>query len=80
MTILGQMLWEDGIARGKAEGMAEGKAESILDLLETLGVIPDELREAVIKQKDSDILKKWLRNAANASGIEEFAEMMEKDR
>ena len=41
MTLLGQMLREDG----KAEGKIEGKIEDILDLLGELGEIPIALKK-----------------------------------
>ena len=59
-----------------AEGKAEGKAESILELLEDLGAIPDELRTRILKQDNQDILKRWHKLSAKAVSIEEFERQM----
>ena len=61
-----------GIAKGRAEGRAEGKAEAILDLLSDFGMVPDELREKILKEKDLDILCSYLKKAAASKSIEEF--------
>ena len=61
-------------SEGKAEGKVLGKAEAILDLLEELGDIPDTLRDRIMQEKDPIRLKKWLREAAKAVSVENFAE------
>lgn len=40
------------------EGRAEGKVESVLVLLSELGEIPNELKDEIIAQKDTNILDK----------------------
>jgi len=66
---------EKGLKDGLEKGLAQGKAESILELLEDLGDIPEELRLKITTQKDLDILKRWLKLAAKASSVEEFMEI-----
>ncbi|MDE6420641.1 MAG: hypothetical protein K2K87_08960 [Lachnospiraceae bacterium] len=56
------------------EGRAAGIAESILDLLDELGDIPDSLRETVTSQKEEATLRVWHKLAAKAESIEEFIE------
>lgn len=63
----------DGKEEGKVEGKVEGTAESVLELLNELGDIPKELRAKIMSQKDLEILKKWLKLAARAETVEEFA-------
>ena len=67
---------KEGIAIGKAEGItigkAEGKAEAILELLGELGEVPEELEEAIIKEKDSVTLSTWLKLSVKVKSIEEF--------
>lgn len=63
----------DGKMEGRAEGKAEGKAEGVLELLAELGDIPEELSTEIMAQKDLDILKKWLKLAARAKSVEDFA-------
>lgn len=57
---------------GREEGIAEGKSQSILTLLEDIGNIPPELKQMIFKEKDSEILKTWVKLAARANSIEEF--------
>lgn len=49
-----------------------GKAEDILDLLEELGEVPEELRNAIFDQKSLEVLTCWPKLAANAKTLEEF--------
>ena len=42
----------------------EGKAESIIELLEELGPVPEELRKKIMKERDAETLKGWLKLAA----------------
>ncbi len=67
---------EDGRAEGKAEGKAVGKAESVLELLQDLGEIPEALSTKILSQYDLSILKSWLKLAARASSLEEFMQKM----
>lgn len=67
-------LVNDAKAEGKAEGVAEGKAEGILDLLEEHGEVSNDLREHILRQNDISVLRKWLKLAARANSMEEFAE------
>ena len=59
-----------------AEGKAEGKAEGVLNLLEEQGEISDDLRNRIISEKDLDVLKRWLKQAAKSESLEEFIEKM----
>lgn len=56
----------------REEGKAEGKAEAILELLEELGAVSEELRKAVMEQRDKDVLREWNKLAARAKSVEEF--------
>jgi hypothetical protein len=58
----------------KAVGMAEGVADSVLELLEELGSIPDSLEVWIMQETDLKVLKRWLQLAARANSIEEFRE------
>ncbi len=65
-------LIEEGIERGRVEG----KAESILELLEELGRIPEDLRQRILSEKNLEILKKWHKTAAKAESLEAFLQSM----
>lgn len=65
-----------GLAEGKAAGLAEGKADSIFELLEECGTVPESLRKQIYEQKDAKVLTRWLRLSAKVSSVEEFMEQM----
>lgn len=54
------------------EGKAEGKAESILELLEDLGAVPQTVKKRICEEGNITALGKWLKVAARASSMEEF--------
>lgn len=59
-----------------AEGKAEGKAESIIELLENHGPVPENLVKKIIGEKDLVTLSKWLKISARCSSIDEFAKLI----
>ena len=63
---------DEAIEKGKTEGKAEGKAEDILDLLEEYGTVHDKLKTEILKQRDLQVLKSWLKLAAQVKNIDEF--------
>ena len=75
----------EGRAEGKAEGRAEGRsegeivgriigrAEAVLDLLADLpDKVPEELKDAILAEKDEETLRRYLRQARSAGSVEEF--------
>lgn len=70
--------WEDGNKAGKIKGRVMGRAESILEILEELGTVPEELRRRLLEETDLQRLKNWLKEAIKAASIEDFAENMDK--
>lgn len=70
----------EGLAAGHAEGHEEGRAEgnlyrskqSILDLLEELGSIPEDVRSCIDSAGDTETLRKWLKFAAHAENFDDF--------
>ncbi|NLG05149.1 MAG: Rpn family recombination-promoting nuclease/putative transposase [Clostridia bacterium] len=66
----------EGKTQGKIEGKAEGKAEAVIDLLDSLGIVSDELRMKIFAEKDKDVLKQWLQLAAKSVSVEEFRAKM----
>ncbi len=65
---------EKGRTEGRTEGKVAGKAESILEILEEYGKVPDELYQRILAQRDLEILKSWLKVANKVGSIEEFLE------
>lgn len=70
-------LWEELLEK-KAEGKAEGKAEDIISFLEELGVVPISLKERILEQQDLKRLGAWLKIAARADSIDDFARAIEE--
>lgn len=70
------MTLEELLKDERAEGKAEGIVESILDLLAGLSPVPEELQERIILEKNLDILRKWVKQAAKADSIEQFRQNM----
>ena len=65
-----------GLAEGKVQGRAEGKADSIFELLEDCGTVPESLREQIYAQKDVEVLTRWLKLSAKVDSVQEFMEQM----
>ena len=63
---------------GKEEGRAEGKAESILELLEDLGALPEVVHERIMGERNLEVLRRWHKEAAHAGSVREFVERMEE--
>ena len=67
-------------AEGKAEGIAEGRVmeltETILEMLEVYGEIPDDLRTRIMSIRNNHVLRQLLKNAVKATTISEFDSMM----
>ena len=70
------MIFQEMLREEYAEGKAEGKAQGVLNLLEEQGEISDDLRNRIISEKDLDVLKRWLKQAAKSESLEEFIEKM----
>ena len=50
------------------------KIEDILELLEDIGTVPDDLKQIIEAETDSNTLSTWHKLAAKAESIEEFRE------
>lgn len=58
---------------GKVEGKAEGKAEAIIELLESKGMVSEELRAKIQSETRIGVLDAWFTLAIKVSTVEEFA-------
>ncbi len=63
---------EEGKIEGREEGRTEGRALAVIELLETIGEVPQSLREKILGQTDTSVLSRWLKLAARAQSIEQF--------
>ena len=64
--------YDDGIEKGILIGESKGKAESIMELLEDFGNLPEALRRLIMSQMDLNVLRQWNKIAAHAESIEDF--------
>ena len=62
---------------GKQIGIINGKIESILELLEDNGEVPEKVKTEIFAETDLEVLKKWLHLAAKSETIEEFCKAIE---
>ncbi|MDE7222715.1 MAG: hypothetical protein K2O34_02905, partial [Acetatifactor sp.] len=84
MEVEREEAYEDGVEAGKIAGIAEGKnlgdlirsRQSILDLLEDLGDIPEDIQVRINVEKDTQILRQWHKAAAKAVSFDVFREKM----
>ena len=59
------------------QGAIKGRTDSILDLLNEYGVIPEELRQSILQESNLETLKRWHKLAAKVDSVEEFVAMKE---
>ena len=59
-----------------AEGVVTGKAQSVMELLEDLGTVPDEIKEKILSERNSEILSRWNNEAEKEDYREEFLRKM----
>ena len=64
----------NGLREGHASGLQEGQAFAVLTLLEQKGIVPADIRERILSQRDVAVLKQWLLSASSAKDIETFRE------
>ena len=67
---------EEGRAEGHTEGQRLGIVESVLCLLEELGIVSEELREKIQNETELQILQRWLKLAAKSESLEQFQKDM----
>lgn len=58
------------------EAVAKTRKESILELLEEHGVVPESIKEKIQAEDSTETLKAWHKLAAKAGSLSEFAEKM----
>lgn len=63
---------------GRKEGILLAKRLAVLELLEELGVVPEELRQQVECQDDVEKLDVLFKMAIKSESIEQFAREIEK--
>ncbi len=67
---------EAGIKTGKSLGDLNRSRQSVLDLLEDLGKIPEDIQSRIHAEEDTQTLRRWLKAAARAVSFDAFREKM----
>ncbi len=67
---------KQGRKQGRRQGRREGLLGSILALLADKGGATPELKARISRERDEEILFRWLRSAAKADSVEQFEQMM----
>ena len=70
------MTFEELLKEEKEESKAEGRAESVLDFLCELGPVPEDFQERILSERDTEVLRKWVKLAAKVNSIDEFRDKM----
>lgn len=65
---------EEGRTEGHAEGDLHRSRQTILDLLEELGEIPEDIHICIDREEDTEILRRWHKEAAHADSFGDFRE------
>ena len=72
-----ELIRKEEFEGGLSQGILRGKIESIIELLNDLGEIPEELQIRIMSEKDLQVLTKWHKAAAKSDSIEEFQGKMQ---
>ncbi|MCM1118692.1 MAG: Rpn family recombination-promoting nuclease/putative transposase [bacterium] len=67
---------EKGIEKGIEEGIERARRQNILELLEECGTVPEDICARIHAEKDSDVLRRWLKLAAHTSNLDDFRTKM----
>lgn len=80
MEVEREEAYEDGVEAGMVAGQTLGdlkrNRQSILDLLEDLGEIPEDIQSRIYAEEDTQILRQWHKAAAKAISFDAFREKM----
>jgi len=65
---------EEGRAEGRAQGKLEERRESVLEILEEMGKIPQQLYRRIVSEQNMDKLKEMRKLAGTSDSLEQFEE------
>lgn len=75
-------LMKDELDEARQEGIKQGGqqalAEAVLDILSTLGKIPEDIMQMIQKEKDMNILKSYNKKAAMSKSVDDFRNLTMK--
>ncbi len=67
---------EQGLKQGREQGELNCSRQSIFDLLEDLGDIPNDIHTRIQEEKNTQILRRWLKLAARTVSFDAFRESL----
>ena len=68
---------EEAMEEGFTKGKIEDRIDSILELLEDYGTVPEKILNQIHQEKNIDTLRKWHKLAARVNSIEEFVSQIQ---
>ena len=68
---------EEAMEEGFTKGKIEDRIDSILELLEDYGTVPEKILNQIHQEKNIDTLRKWLKLAAKVNSMEEFVSQVQ---
>lgn len=71
------MKFDEIMYYAKRDGKIEARVQSILELLEDYGEIPEEVRQRLEGETNLGVLKEWHKIAARAQSIQEFVDKID---
>lgn len=69
---------EKGIKKGIKKGRVESRTQDILIILSQFGVVPEDLRERILREKNMEVLEDWLIKAVQVRSTEAFEALISK--
>lgn len=69
-----------GLREWLADERMEGRAEAIVELLSEYGPISEDLKGIIMKEKDIETLRTWLKLAAGADSVKEFEQKIAESK
>ena len=73
---------EEGRKEGRKEGHEEGRRETlenvVLDILNTKGIVSEQLKARILEETDLELLKTWVRQAITVDSPESFASIIQE--
>lgn len=72
MCNLSQGIKQDAIRQGIQQGTLLTKIESLLEVLENMGRVPELLRKHIQKEGNLDVVKQWFSLAVRSDSLEQF--------
>ena len=74
--MLTELLMQDERRAGRAEGRMADRKDSILELLEELGIVSNELYDRIMAEDDMNKLREWTKLVIRVDSVDQFVKEM----